>query len=1069
MAFAAAKSSVFRRGLGSCKARRALPLLAALAAAGCASLATPRLPDDVAAALTDHPMHRMDTADMILYFPEGREAQAARFLERVEGCARYEKGLARLHNRVADQKMVVILPELAFNNAFVAARLMGYETIAVVPTYNTTDLFMLEGGIPPDPAIIGCHEITHYVHLQQLAGFAWFINTLFGDVYTPQDGLDPWFEEGLAVYYETKLQPGVGRLSWPFWHGAFAAGVAGHRINGGDLSAGNRDFFGGNHYLIGSEFVSFLAARYGEQKLWDLIGVQGRSLLFPFGVNVRFWQAYDSSLSTLIDQFADDVAAHDPVQPRPPTQRALRQVGDSVRYGRDARGTEVLLAEDRDAPSQLFVIAPDGRTLVQRDLTDVVPPRQLVTSSPRLSGSPTFTADGKSVFFVAVDQDSTYQVARLMRYDLASDALSVAHADLRGTGGAISPDGSRYVFPYAAGDHHDLAELELRTGAVRVLAPQPPRGYVAGPTFSPDGRRLAANVFDGTRFGIVVLDARTGATLARLPTGGGPVHEASWADDHRIVYVGTSPDDWRFQVYVHDLTTGGTAKVTQAPYLAFEPQAAGGKTVRFLNREGWHWTLDEVQLPAAGAAGAVPPSPAAPSRVAVDEATANAGAPAVTTDIDNDWPDPTAAHVPPATEEGAPVEPVSAPESAAPDTAPLSAASPAPVTPLPPAVSVGLPPPSVLATRRPASAFDHLFVPSLAAPTTYAGPDSTLLGLVMSGADHLERHRWTLAGLYQFEGHLWSGSLGYSNRQLAPVTIELIASQYSTRQNPPSVLPLPGGSDLLYRRDRQASLDVQRSFFGNPVGAGFQLVERTFPGNALWVPRYPFQRFAGPYAFASYTGIESTRYTGARRALALDGYAAAFPADLTSAPTAFADVRGHLGLVVPVPPLQRDRLVLNVRGRSLAGLPASDPLLQVGGPLAGMLWTGSNRSELDAQGPPTLALQMPFTEALRGFEEHALATNRIFIADLTYRYPFIIDWGSASTFGVLPSFLLQQIDLGLFGTAATTGQAGDRHGAAGGSLTALFLFGPAALSLRYQVSRRLTDDHGVVMFVLLGT
>ena len=1037
---------------------RALSLLAALAAAGCASLATPRLPDDVAAALTDHPMHRMDTADMILYFPEGREEQAARFLERVEGCARYEKGLARLHNGVADQKMVVILPELAFNNAFVAARLMGYETISVVPTYNTTDLFMLEGGIPPDPAIIGCHEITHYVHLQQLAGFAWFINTLFGEVYTPQDGLDPWFDEGLAVYYETKLQPGVGRLSWPFWHGAFAAGVAGHRINGGDLSAGNRDFFGGNHYLIGSEFVSFLAGRYGEQKLWDLIEVQGRSLLFPFGVNVRFWQAYDSSLSTLIDQFADDVAARDPVQARPPSQRPLRQVGDSVRYGRAANGTEALLAEDRDAPSRLVVIAPDGTTLVERDLTDVVPPRQLVTSSPRLSGSPTFTADGKSLFFVTVDQGSTYQVARLMRYDLPTGALSVAHADLRGTGGAINLDGSRYVFPYAAGDHHDLAELDLRTGAVRVLAPQPPRGYVAGPSFSPDGRRLAATLFDGTRFGIVVLDATTGATLARLPTGGGPVHEASWADDHRIVYVGTSPDDWRFQVYVHDLTTGSTAKVTQAPYLAFEPRAAGGRTVRFLNREGWHWTLDEVDLPRAGA---VTPPAALPS----------VAAPAVTTDIDNDLPDPTAARLPPPPAEAAAVEPAAPQAPLSGSGTEISAAPPAisPVAPLPPAVSVGLPPPSVLATRRPASALDHLFVPSLIAPTTYAGPDTTLLGLVMSGADHLERHRWTLAGLYQFEGHLWSGSLGYSNRQLAPVTIELIASQYSTRQNPPEVLPLPGGSDLLYRRDRQVVLDVQRSFFGNPVGAGFQLVERTFPGNALWVPLYPFQRFAGPYAFASYAGIESTRYTDARRALVLDLYAAAFPSDLTSAPAAFADVRGHLGLAVPVPPLRRDRLVLNVRGRSLAGLPASDPLLQVGGPLAGMLWTGSNRSELDVHLPAALPLQMPFTEELRGFEEHPLATNRIFIADLTYRYPFIIDWGSASTFGILPAFFLQQLDLNLFGTAATTGDAGDRHGSAGGSLTAVFLFGPAALSLRYQVSRRLTDDHGVVMFVLLGT
>ena len=96
-------------------------------------------------------------------------------------------------------------------------------------------MFSLEMGLPPDPAVIGCHEITHYVQFQQIAGFAWFWN-LFGQVYTPQIGLDPWFDEGLAVYYETKLQPGTGRLAWPFWRGAFAAGFAGRRFNGGDLS-----------------------------------------------------------------------------------------------------------------------------------------------------------------------------------------------------------------------------------------------------------------------------------------------------------------------------------------------------------------------------------------------------------------------------------------------------------------------------------------------------------------------------------------------------------------------------------------------------------------------------------------------------------------------------------------------------------------------------------------------------------------------------------------------------------------------------------------------------------------
>ena len=165
------------------------------------------------------------------------------------------------------------------------------------------------------------------MQFQQVAGFAYAVDAVLGEQYTPQIGFDPWFDEGLAVYYETTLQPGVGRLAWPFWHGAFAAGVAGRRIQGGELSEFNRDAFMGNHYLVGSHFVRYLAQRYGEWPLWQTIAVQARSVFFPLWINLRFWQAYDKTLETLFAEFADDVARHHPAVARPPEQRMLEKVG----------------------------------------------------------------------------------------------------------------------------------------------------------------------------------------------------------------------------------------------------------------------------------------------------------------------------------------------------------------------------------------------------------------------------------------------------------------------------------------------------------------------------------------------------------------------------------------------------------------------------------------------------------------------------------------------------------------------------------------------------------------------
>src|SRR6185369_15148535 len=115
-----------------------------------------------------------------------------------------------------------------------------------------------------------------------------FLSYVFGPAYTPQLGLDPWFHEGLAVYYETKLQGGIGRLGTRYFEGVLAAGVAETGIDTGMLHFAHRTPLHGGHYLIGSAFVDWLVMRYGEQALWRVVTRQGRGFFFPFGVESRF-------------------------------------------------------------------------------------------------------------------------------------------------------------------------------------------------------------------------------------------------------------------------------------------------------------------------------------------------------------------------------------------------------------------------------------------------------------------------------------------------------------------------------------------------------------------------------------------------------------------------------------------------------------------------------------------------------------------------------------------------------------------------------------------------------------
>jgi Tol biopolymer transport system component len=1016
-------------------------LVAALSLGGCIASVDPILPQDVAAALAREPMRRLDTTNLSVYYPAARHDEAVRFAGHVEGCARQLEARQLIHNGIGTRRMTLILPELTFNNAFTSPIFLGHEPFAVVPTYQTVDQFMLEMGLPPDAGTIACHELTHYVHFQQVAGLAFVVDLLFGEQYTPQIGFDSWFDEGLAVYYETTLQPGVGRLAWPFWHGAFAAGVAGRRLQGGDLSEFNRDAFAlGNNYLVGSHFIRFLAERYGEWRLWQTIAVQARSIFYPLGINLRFWQAYDKSLETLFAEFADDVARHHPAVGRPAGQRIVEQVGAVARYGRAVDGSEALIVEGHDTPVRIVVRGADGRVRVDRNLIDVAPPRTLVTADADSSGPPSFTADGRYVYFTTLDSGVTFERSRLMRLEVATGALSVVARDLYGGGGSISPDGKTYAFSRENGDHHDLCLLDVASGNLRLLAAQAAGAFVALPRYAPDGRRLVATVFDGAAFSIRVFDAESGKVLAQVTDGRGAVHDASWADATHVVYLGAETREDGFQVYLADLGSGQSRQLTHAPYLAFEPQMIGA-SLRFLNREGWRWTLDEqtVSLATPPAAPAAALMPAPPPGTAPQTATGPQGAPAPTP-----YPSPYAYPYPTA-----------------------------PVWPIWPLAVDGSP--VQILNDAPYKQTDHLFgLQTHAIDLATAGRKATLGIVSLGGADRLQFHRWALDGIWQLYADRpgYGGSAAYANQLFAPFSIvaDAMALRYhDTLPVPPSSLMQPTldpAPFVLQKTILQADLFVSRELYGAPAEAGFHLVDDDQPGEpTLRVQR---RRAAGPFVQATYSGVESTPYSGVRRALIAVPSLNIYPGAWNSTGAMLTDARLELTGVTPLPLSHRHRLALDLRGRDLFGLPPGARWLQVGGGISAL---AVNRHP-DTPVPPQVTIDglpgITFVEPLRGYEDYPIATDRIFIAEADYRYPLIIDRGTASTLWLLPSSFLRQIDLELFGSAATDAHGDPPHAAGGTAVTLEMVIWDLPLNLTYQLARRVEDDRALVQIFALS-
>lgn len=1070
-------SSARWRALAAATAAICASLLAGALATGCAI--GPVFPAEVQHAFARDEMRVAETEHLRIYYPARRRAEVERFAARAEACAAVLKGRALLHGRAWAEKMTLTMPETAYNNAYVSSKLAGSPDISVVPTYNSLD-FSSEFGLPPDPGYIACHELVHYVQMQQIAGL-WSALNWLGDLYSPQVGFDAWVFEGLATYYEASLQPGAGRPRWPVFTGMFAAAYAGRSVRGGDLAAQGRKAPVGHHYLVGSMFVRFLVETYGERAMWQAIASQAKGWTGLLSAT-SFSSGFGKSLSALLGEFDAWQRAHFPVRPRPAAQRRLSVLGNDARYARGRDGSEAWVADDLDQPTKLVVRGPDGTVRAELSLVDIAPPRRLIMAAPLLVSGLSISDDGREVWLTAIDYGAVAQTTRLLRWRDGEGLREVASG--LGPGLTVDGAGRRYFFAEVDGDRWSLAVYDVASRARRTLLEAAPGTYVLGGQLSPDGRVLAASAWNGAAFVVWLIDAQSGQ-LRRELRGDGPLFDPSFLDDGRLLHLRAV--DGRFQIELRDRDGDHPRVISDAPYAVLAPRG-GAASVRFLNREGWSWTLDELPAPPAElpapAEGPLDPETGAPTPTSA----AGEPAPAAATPTAPTTTASAAASSPPA---GSPLTPPSASAAAPspPATAPLpppSTTNPAATLPaISPPGSPASPPPSLLRDDRPYSAWSGFFFPALRAPFSFNVVDGDPhAALILGGSDVLGLHRWQLTGLAQLQrkedadltgddaGPYLGVIAAYANNMLAPWAFAVEASSVHGVERVAE--PMPGDDDFERLRDRKTR-DLTVAFGRSwretwtAVAAFTATDDRIQPLAAPGEPALALdhRQLGGPALSLAYFGGETTAYTGLRRALAVSADAAHFPERFSSLGEAVTSARAGLGLVAPLPFTRRHILSLELAARGI--FPGQD-LIELGGTSAyGAVWERSSEDE-PAQPEFVTPDHLRLLEPLRGYEDTTFAVARVASGELSWRYPLILDRGVASLWW-LPSMFARQLDLELFAAGALTE---DRAGASASHLAA----GAAAilrvdlfripLAVRYQLSRRLRDDRALLQVIGIG-
>lgn len=996
--------------------RCSLSLLLLLSAVGCASV-TPRFPQNVQASFVEDDMRKLTTRTLELYYPEHLRPAALRIAARTEACAERLRQLAQSSRE--RERLLMYLTSSDFNNAYVTSASFGSPQQMVMPYRMTLEFFNLFDFGPAELGGIGCHEAVHYVQMQQVEGLWEFLNSLLGSVLQPNIFTESWFLEGLATWYEGRVDGEQGRPHSPLWRGAYSALLQARqaRLHAGYLSSQQREMtpFGGA-YLTGSHFVEWLAQLYGEDKLWELVALQADSIFSPLGVSLRFEQVYGRSLGDLFDQYMRSLRRQQQVRTRPAEQQVLEaEVGLFARMAVSPRdGAIATLGERRDEPVRLVVREADGRVRLRRSLLEPLPGRRWIAFSPLLMSGLSFSASGDFLYLVGADlaEDGSY-TARLWKVDARTGEVVRLWEGLEGMGGSIAPDERGYVYVRVQGDTSNLVRLDLERGTEEPLTSFQDRRSLGAPAVSPDGSRIAFGL--RTEHGWNLALREPSGRVRMLTEDGHFNYSPRWVDDDRLLFLREYEGRW--QAHLLTLSTGELARVTDAPHLAMDVAPLGKEHLVFLNREGADFSLDKAPLrPLAEPSPAAAPPP--------EVASAEQAPPAEE----------------PSTEE---------PKAEEPTAKEPRAGEPLPLTEY--ALEV--------LSDTPYSPLEGLFVPVLRAPYVFALPLAgsrvgVYAGASLAGQDRLGLHQYALTAQYDTVSREPALSLSYANSQLAPWYLGVSAARRVAAFNP------RGGPEQRWR-DLQGQLYAVRDFWATPVYVGLLALRRDYYANE----ERPglSTSLLGPQASISWSGGESSLYGGTQWGLAMSLSGGLYPGAFGTANT-LGEVRGEVYAFLPgLPLLTRDNLQLGLMGRFLPGAP--EGLLQVGGVAIGDSIPLSPQPENDYGLPRSLQPGTAFFEFLRGYEDYPLGARNVVVGSANYRYRFIIDHGWASTLYIGPSLFISQVDLDVFGTWARTDLRAD-HRAAGASLTLRAAFGGwAAVGLYYQYAYRFDDNLGALHLV----
>jgi hypothetical protein len=178
---------------------------------------------------------------------------------------------------------VLLLDSLDLSNGFATPLPFNYSGIFLTPP-DDGELLQNRDWLE----MVLTHEFTHIVHMDKARGWPLGLRNVFGRLWPSfPNAIQPtWIIEGLAVYNESDVALGYGRLGNTHFEGMMRAEAARGLRSLAEVNADGRGFPLNRAYLYGSYFFAFLRERYGDAAIAQFVeSYSGKLFWFPVDSN----------------------------------------------------------------------------------------------------------------------------------------------------------------------------------------------------------------------------------------------------------------------------------------------------------------------------------------------------------------------------------------------------------------------------------------------------------------------------------------------------------------------------------------------------------------------------------------------------------------------------------------------------------------------------------------------------------------------------------------------------------------------------------------------------------------